>query len=121
MKGEEDKKRFSVVIFWLAKRMSAPGGLPKKVDADLQADYFNALSDFRIERLEWAAKHIFATQTWFPMPKDLREAAMLAPSTVLSTVTLNQKAIPEFTDQQHEDAAKKLDEIISGFGEWGKT
>jgi hypothetical protein len=121
MEGTPDKQRFSVVMFWIAQRMAAPGNKPKVVDTKLQRDYFEALSDIRIERIEWAAKHLFKTSTWFPMPVDLRAAAMLAPSTVFPAITLNQKALPEFTEQQHEEAAKNLDDIINGFGEWGKV
>jgi len=121
MEGIEDKQRFSVVMFWMAKRMAAPGNKPKEVDAELQRDYFEALQDVRIERIEWAARHLFKTSTWFPMPKEIRESAMLAPSSVLPPLPLNQTALPEFTEQQREDASQKLDDILNGLNEWGKV
>ena len=68
-----------------------------------------------------AVKQIFRTGTWFPMPKDIRDAAMLAPSSVLPPLPLNQTVIPEFTEQQRKDAANKLDGILNGFGEWGNA
>ena len=110
MNGNEDKRRFSVVLFWLAARMKAQGGQPQMIDTDFQRDYWDALNDIRIERIEWAAKHIFKTSIWFPMPKEIREASMLAPSTVLAAINLNQKALPEYTT--YEDGAEKLQEII---------
>lgn len=119
MEGTADKQRFSVVMFWLAKRMAAPGNKPKEVDAELQRDYFEALQDVRIERIEWAARHLFKTSTWFPMPKEIRESAMLAPSSVLLPLPLNRNVLPEFTEQQHEDALQKLDDILNGLNEWG--
>ena len=117
MKGTEDKARFFTVLNWLATRMAAVGGLPKKVDASLQADYYEALEDLRIERIEWGAKHLFKTEVFFPMPKDLRAAANLAPSSVLAAIQMKEQvAIPEFTEQQHIDAANELEKIINGFG-----
>jgi hypothetical protein len=114
MKGEEDQKRFSVVLYWLAKRMSAPGGLPKKIDTDVQADYFEALEDIRIERLEWAAKYLFKTTIWFPAPPDIRAAAILAPSSVLPALPLKQPQICEFSEQEIEAAKSEIENILSG-------
>jgi hypothetical protein len=132
MNCNEDKKRFSVVMYWLASVMKDIGGKPKLMtipanketrtpEVNVQRDYYEALQDIRIERIEWAAKHIFKTETWFPMPKEIRAAAMLAPSSVLPPLPLNQTAIPEFTEQQREEAAQKLDDIINGFGDWGSV
>lgn len=115
MKGKEDRARFITVIVWLSTRMKAQGGKPVNADADFQDDYYDALDDIRIERIEWAAKHIFKISVWFPMPKEIREAAMLAPSSVLPALPLNQTAISEFTEAQIEDSKKMLDDIINGF------
>lgn len=119
MKGATDRARFITAIVWLSTRMKAQGGKPVNADADFQDDYYDALDDIRIERIEWAAKHLFKISTWFPMPHEIRSAAMLAPSTVLTAVTNNQAVIPEFTEEQHQDAAKKLDEILNGLNGWG--
>jgi len=121
MKGNEDKKRFSVVMYWLAGRMKGQGGKPVDITPDFQRDYYEALDDIRIERIEWAAKHLFKTTTFFPMPNEIRPAAMLAPSTVLPSLALDRKEIPEFTEAQREDAAKALDDIINSFGKWGEV
>lgn len=115
MESAGDKKRFSVVLFWLSKRMLSAGGQPKQIDAPLQADYFEALRDIRIERIEWAARHLFATSQWFPMPVEMRRAAMLAPSTVLPLVGNNQRQIAELTEDQVEKNKQMLDEILAGF------
>lgn len=111
MQGREDRAKFSVLLFWLADRMKSAGGLPADVD-ELLGDYFNALADIRIERLEWSARHLFATQRWFPMPIDLREAAMLAPSSVLPALPNNQPQICEFSEEQIADAKAKFAEIV---------
>ena len=122
MNGIEDMARFSTLIIWLSTRMKAQGGKPVTADKPFQRDYYEALNDIRIERIEWAAKHLFKTSTWFPMPKEIREAAMLAPSTVYVAIQGKESAlIPEFTEQQHADASRELDKIINGFGEWGNV
>lgn len=121
MNGNDDKKRFSVVMFWMASRLKAQGGQPQEIDSAFQRDYYEALNDIRIERIEWAAKHLFKTSIWFPMPNDIRAAAMLAPSSVLPALPLNQTALTEFTEQQRADSMQKLDEIINSLGEWGKV
>lgn len=115
MRGDDDAKRFSVVLFWLAKRMMAPGGKPKVVDAELQEDYYEALSDIPIQKIEWAAKHLFAENTWFPMPKEIRTAAMIAPSSVMPQINLQQKALPSAT--YYEDGSRKLQEILDSLGD----
>lgn len=132
MNGNEDKKRFSVVMYWLASVMKDQGGKKKLLtipadaetrtpEVNVQRDYYEALNDIRIERIEWAAKHIFKTGTWFPMPKEIREAAMLAPSSVLAALPNNQVLIPEFTEEQRAEASKVFDDIINRFEEWGKV
>lgn len=124
MQGNEDKKRFSVVMHWLASFMKEAGGLPKKlliaadVDTgtpkiDVIASYYSVLSDIRIERIEWGAKHLFKTTTWFPMPQAIREAAMLAPSSVLPALPNKQPQICEFTEEQIA-AAKAEFEALAG-------
>lgn len=128
MQGNEDKKRFSVVMHWLASFMKEAGGLPKKLlieaDAvtgtpriDVIASYYSVLSDIRIERIEWGAKHLFKTTTWFPMPQAIREAAMLAPSSVFPALPCQQPQICEFTEDQIA-AAKKEFEAIAGSWEF---
>jgi len=36
----DDKKRFAVVMYWLADRMVSAGGQPKKLTSQEVADYF---------------------------------------------------------------------------------
>lgn len=126
MQGNEDKKRFSVVMHWLASFMKEPGGLPKKllIEAnpvtgtpriDAIASYYSVLCDIRIERIEWGAKHLFKTTTWFPMPQVIREAAMLAPSTVFPVVDCQQPQVCEFTAEQVEEAKKAFEAIADGW------
>lgn len=117
MKGLEDRARFNVMLVWLSARMKSQGGKPIDCNADLQDDYFDALEDIRIERLEWGAKHIFKTETWFPVPKVLRDAAMLAPSSVLPQITLKQQEISEFTADQVRDAKERFEAIANGICE----
>jgi len=114
---ESDKKRFSVLMYWLAGRMAAPGGKPKEINPPLLSDYFDVLKDIRIERLEWGAKHIFATERWFPMPVELRQAAMLAPSSVLPKLENDHVQIPEFTEQRCLDARQQLQNLIDGLAD----
>ncbi|KAA0894269.1 hypothetical protein [Oryzomonas rubra] len=117
MNGQEDKRRFATLIYWLAGRMLAPGGRPRQVDDRLLADYHRALADCRIERLEWAARHIFATEKWFPMPVELRTAAMLAPSTVLPPPPDDRRQIAEITGEQAEENRRQLGRMVAWFEE----
>ena len=120
MKGLEDRARFNTVLVWLSKRMRSAGGSPVEIDADLQDDYFDALVDIRIERLEWAAKHIFKSRTWFPMPNELRDAAIFAPSTVLNSLPFNQQQIPERTSYNETLANEAFKKVMALFGDnWG--
>lgn len=132
MNGNDDKKRFSVVMYWLATVMKDQGGKPKEMvipanpktgtpEISIIASYYHALSDIRIERIEWAAKHIFKTETWFPMPHRIRESAMLAPSTVFPELPMSRTAIPEYTEQQVADARQQFDNIIGMFDDWGNV
>ena len=112
---DEDKPRFSILLFWLAKRMLVQGGKPREITPDLIADWFDALQDVRIERLEWGAKRLFATEKWFPVPMELRAAAMLAPSSVLPKVTAgNYAQLAEFSEQQVADAKRRLADLVAG-------
>jgi hypothetical protein len=110
MRGPEDRARFNTVLVWLSMRMKAQGGLPIKLSPELQDDYYQALNNLPIERLEWAARHLFSTKTWFPMPCEIREAAIQAPANVIPRVILEQKALPEAS--YYEDGSKKLQSII---------
>jgi hypothetical protein len=127
MQGNEDKKRFSVVMHWLASFMKESGGLPKKllIEADpvagtpridVIASYYSVLNDIRIERIEWGAKHLFKTTTWFPMPLAIREAAMLAPSSVLPPLpVVNHPQICEFSEEEIADAKARFEAIANGW------
>ena len=112
MNGREDRARFSVLLFWLAARMAAPGGKPKDIDEILE-DYFQALKDIRIERIEWGARHIFATERWFPMPVEMRTAAMLAPSSVFPQLPSNHNQVSEFSEEVIEEA-KRTFAVMAG-------
>lgn len=117
MKGENDYKRFSVLLFWLAKRMKSSNGIIEDIDTDLINDYYEALEDIVIERLEWASRHIFKTEVWFPEPVKLRQAALLAPSSVmppLPELPCNQGQIAEFTEQEIERSKRYFNDIING-------
>lgn|GEM_PF-3576909 len=116
MNGIGDKRRFAALMYWLAGRMLAPGGRPRQVDDHLLADYHQALADCRIERLEWAARHIFATEKWFPMPVELRAAAMLAPSGVLPPPP-GRPGIAEITGEQAEENRRHLGRMVAWFEE----
>ncbi len=109
----EDKKRFSALIIWLGKRMFTQGG-KTEITPDLLRDYFDALQDLRIEKLEWGARHIFSNSRWFPMPADLRQAAMLAPASVLPPPKQNPNQIAEFTQTQAEEAKAWLAKLAAG-------
>lgn len=129
MQGNEDKRRFAVVMNWLAAVMKDVGGKPKELviaadpekgtpRIDVIANYFCVLSDLRIERIEWGAKHLFGTTTWFPMPQAMREAAMLAPSSVLPALPCQQPQICEFTADQVAEAKEEFERIA---GDWDFT
>lgn len=111
---DEDKPRFSALLFWLAKRMKAQGGKPQEIDPDLIADWFIALQKIRIERLEWGARHLFATEKWFPMPVDLEAAAMKAPSSVIPFADRQaaQHLLPD-SFVSREEGKRRLAEMVT--------
>lgn len=126
MRKERGKKRFSVVMHWLASVMKDVGGLPKELmipadpetgtpRVDVIANYFCVLNDLPIERIEWGAKHLFKTTTWFPNPPAMREAAMLAPSSVMPALPCQQPQICEFTAEQVAAAKAEFEAIAEGW------
>ncbi len=115
----EDKPRFSALMFWLAKRMLTRDGRPQPVDDALLADWFLVLKPLRIERLEWGARHLFATTRWFPMPVDLSDAAMLAPSSVLpSLATSSRVQLAESSVVSQDEARAALKRLADGLDNW---
>jgi len=77
-----DRARFSVVLNWLAGKYPLRKGgelVPRELPAKELNDWFDALHDIHIERIEWAAKYHFGHSSFFPSPADLRHAAPMAP------------------------------------------
>lgn len=115
----DDKPRFSALMFWLAQRMLTRDGRPQPVDEAMLADWFDVLRSIRIERLEWGARHLFATTRWFPMPVDLHDAAMSAPSSVLPALAAPHRAqLAESSVLSQEEAKAALARLVEGLDDW---
>lgn len=119
----DDKKRFAVLMHWLAKKYPLgrdDAGVEKvrTLTQDDLRDWFDALKDIRIERLEWGAKYLYGHSKFFPRPPELREAAEKAPSTVVPAIKYQEKKAlpsPEQREEQkriHEEGARKLRESL---------
>lgn len=70
---DEDKKRFAAMMGALGVAFDLT------VTQQRMAIYFEALTDLRIEALEWAAKEAVARLKFFPRAAELRELAGIAP------------------------------------------
>jgi hypothetical protein len=80
---ETDRPRFVAAMNWLARKYPIRQGqelVPRKLPVEDLNDWFAALRDIHIERIEWAAKHHYGRSEFFPKPCNLREAAPLAPA-----------------------------------------
>lgn len=96
------KKRFGVLLYWLAEKFPKAVG-PRVISKSDLDDYYEALADIRIERLEWAAKWIFGHSRFFPRPAELREAAGMAPASVVPTLPIrNQAQIGDISPEQQK-------------------
>lgn len=83
---DADKARFAAVMYWLAKKFPVTKGrgatreeVPRELTRADLADWFEALKDLHIERIEWGANWVFGHCKFFPKPAELRDAAEQAP------------------------------------------
>jgi len=107
-----DVQRFAAAINWLGEKFprTVQGEpQPVKLSKSDMRDYFDALSDFRIEKIEWAAKEYFKAGKYFPKPVDLREYAKAAPTIAPKK---DQKLLDDLTPP--EVARQRLREIMEG-------
>jgi len=74
----------------------------------------------RIEAISFAASEIIKNEERFPVVAVIRRTARkwVPPR---PHGDLSQAALPEFTAQQHEEAAKRLDELLASFDNWGNV
>jgi len=79
---DADKARFATVMYWLAKKYPVVKGrgttreeVPRELTREELADWFEALQDLTIERVELGAKWYYGHKSFFPKPGELREAA----------------------------------------------
>lgn len=93
---------------WLAQKFPASQAPRILLRNDL-ADWFEALKDIRIEKLEWGARYLFAHNRFFPKPVELREASTMAPSSVIPQQA-EQIKLAEITPS--EIAKKRLNAIF---------
>ena len=109
----EVKKRFAVAMATLYK---AHGLQP---DREQTAVYHEAIKgEICLEAFEHAARQSLKTDDRFPkIPRLLALGRQWVRPPAEGDLT--RAAIPEFTADQHEDAAKKLDELLESFAKWG--
>ena len=114
---EVDRKRFMVLMYWLAEKFPLAHA-PRKLSLAEVTDYFTALADIRIERLEWGSREWYAKEIFFPKPPELRRVANLAPSSVLPPVPkplqLEDRTPPELVAER---VASILAQMKAKFGE----
>jgi hypothetical protein len=108
---KERRKRFVVMLNWLAEKYPRDGA-PRVLTTSEQADYYNALKDVHIARLEWSAKWGFGHWEFFPKPCNLREAAEKAPA-LLIPVRPEPTLLPE-TITPDKEAVERIRKIIMG-------
>jgi hypothetical protein len=105
-----------------AARLLALNKLAEVFDAKFadarQAVFMEALAMVHTQNLIWACNQAAKECEFFPVPARIIEIAKRAPK-LPQLSDLKKTALPEFTEQQHEDAAKKLDEILNGLNQWG--
>lgn len=111
----EVKKRFAMAMATLYK---AHGLQP---DREQTAVYHEAIKgEICLEAFEHAARQSLKTDDRFPkIPRLLALGRQWVRPRAESN--LSRTAIPEFTQSQHEDAAKRLDELLESFGNWGNA
>jgi len=117
----ERKKRFAVLLNWLAEKYPLDKA-PRVLSTTDMADYYAVLADIRIERLEWGAKWIFGHCRFFPKPAELRDAAERAPATVIPQLPkprtqIGEVILPEERQRQEAEGQEKVKEILRGLHE----
>jgi len=109
----DDVRRFAAAINWLGEKFQRTvNGEPQPVrlsKPDMK-DLFDALSDFPIQKIEWAAKEYFKEGKYFPKPRDIRELAKCAPAPQVENKPL--RLLEDLTPP--EEAREKLKEILQG-------
>ncbi len=80
--------------------------------------YYGHLSDLRMEALSFAASEIIRNEERFPVVAVIRRHARRW-SPPRPRADLSRAALPEFTEEQHQEAARKLDELLAEFETWG--
>jgi hypothetical protein len=110
-----DRPRFSTVMVWLSKKYSDFKGVAHPFTEADQRDYFKALRDIPIEKIEWAADWHFGRSKYFPLAAHLREGAEKAPNHILPPAPAKKQLeqIDFEVRRQHNHAeAKKLSEAL---------
>ena len=123
---EQDKPRFAAAMNWLSRKYPIVTGkgatreeVPRVLSREDLADWFEALRDLHIERIEWGAKWLFGHSRFFPRPPDLREAAEAAPPPKIVALP-TPEVRPDTTPP--EVRRQQITELLSRFeGKFGKS
>jgi hypothetical protein len=123
---DADKARFATVMYWLAGKYPLTKGrgatreeVPRELTKEDLADWFEALQDLHIERIEWGAKWLFGHKTFFPKPGELREAAEQAPPPKVVALPAPENKL----DQTPPEVVRsQIDALMRKFeGKFGKS
>jgi hypothetical protein len=111
--SKEAKKRFAAAMAALYK---AHGLQP---DREQTAIYHEAIKgEICMEAFELAARQSLKLDERFPkIPRLLELGRRWSPPRLVAD--LSRPALAEFTETQHEEAAKRLDALLAGFSRWG--
>lgn len=82
--------------------------------------YYGHLADLRMEALSFAASEIIRNEERFPVVAVIRRhAKRWSPPRPVGD--LSRTALPEFTEEQHQEASRRLDELLAEFDNWGNA
>jgi len=112
-------ERFCVAMYWLADKYPTQVDgktIPRKLTMDWLDDYFDAISDLSIERIEAGAKWHYGHSKFFPEhPGDLRESIEAIPYGKVASLPAPAGDLedPAEMETPHEEAMIRLTEILS--------
>jgi hypothetical protein len=121
--NEQDKKQFAVIMYWLADKFLMKN-TPRVLSKDDMRDYFYALNDIHIARIEWASRYIFGHNQYFPKPVEIRNAANMAPATVVPalptkepTTLIGEVLLPEERERLAQENRAKIRALLAELDE----
>ncbi len=114
---EADRSRFAAALNWLAGKypLRLNGEMvPRRLPREDLHDWFLALRDVHIERVEWAVRYHYGHSEFFPGPAKIREWAALAPPPTALSAPKGQRFLP---DTPPDVARNRLQALFDGLND----